>query len=310
MRACLIDLDGTICSIEHRTHFLDQNPKNWTSFHDALVDDPENTAVAWLAKTLFFASTCISGKDEFSILIVTARHEPYRERTEKWLEDHQIRYDRLYMRADNDHRPDDKVKEDILQTIIEDGYEPILAIDDRPSIAAMWRSYGITCLQCAPDNEITRANGKVCLTLLIGPAGCGKSTFAEANYRKSEIISSDQIREDEGLGHDPSDLAQTFRIARAIAKARIDNGLHAVIDATNLKIKDRLSFVDLVPKGGLVNYVLLDRSYDDKITTRGWRPVELIDRHHKTFRDTTLPDMKNADGRGNIVIIDKRQHRI
>lgn len=271
--------------------------------------DPVNEPVAWLAMMLKVAAGEMAAGGEFAVLIVTARHEPYREMTEKWLNDNGIAYDRLYMRGDDDRRPDHKVKADILAQILDDGYDPFLVIDDRPEVCVMWRSYGLTVLECAYEDTRSRLAGQHLLTLLVGPAGAGKTTYVAKNYREGEVISTDRIREQEGLGHEPEDLAKTFRLARAMARARVENGFHAVIDATNLKQKDRLSFVEAMPKDILVHYVLLDRDYDEKVRDRGWRPIELIDKHHRMFRDTTLPQVKDADGLGNVVVVDKRQKK-
>src|SRR3546814_7317593 len=74
------------------------------------------------------------------------------------------------MRKDADTRPDHVVKEEILQQIIDDGYQPILAVDDRPSVVAMWRSKGITTLQCAPDEPGSSIYaGQTLLHMLVGP---------------------------------------------------------------------------------------------------------------------------------------------
>src|SRR3546814_4249731 len=79
-----------------------------------------------------------------------------------------------------DTRPDHVVKEEILQQIIDDGYQPILAVDDRPSVVAMWRSKGITTLQCAPDEPGSSIYaGQTLLHMLVGPCGAGKSRSEE-----------------------------------------------------------------------------------------------------------------------------------
>lgn len=310
MKCIIFDLDGTICRVDPaRLAFLHKEPADWQSFHDGLVNDTANEPVAWLAKTLFAASIGASGPDEFSVILVTARHEPYRQKTENWLRENHIKYDRLYMREDRDTRPDHIVKIELLSQVIDDGYVPFLVVDDRPEVVEAWRSYGLACLQCEYDDP-SKYQGKVMLTLLVGPSGCGKSTFAEKNYKPNEIISTDRIREEEGFGHDPYDVQQTFALARGYAAARIKIGKRAVIDATNLNQKIRLGFCALVPKGGLVEYVLLDREYDQKLRDRGWRPEKLIADHHKRFRDSTLAELKNTDGQGNIIIIDKREHKV
>lgn len=311
MRAIIFDADGTLVDVRHRLHYLSGEIKDWNAFHDAMVDDGENEGVAWLARLLDGAKSAYGTEQQYAVLVVTARHEPYRERTQTQMNDVVgIFPDRIYMRAEDDRRPDHEVKADILQQIVADGYEPFLVIDDRPEVVQMWRDWGLTCLQCAPDEPKSKVAGQVILTLLIGPSGAGKSTFASKNYRGGEIISTDRIRDEEGLGHTQDDLALTFKLARGYAKARIDAGLRAVIDATNLKFKDRMAFVRLAPKDAIVEYVLLDRDYDTKVRDRGWRSEELVGKHHRLFRDTTLADVKNADGLGNVVVLDKREHKV
>lgn len=313
-RAIILDVDGTLSDPTARLFHLDSDPKDWQSFHDAMSDDPPHHAVVWLARMLALVrlNHTLREIDQFVILVVTARHEPYRAKTEEWLRGHGIEYERLYMRGDEDFRKDHAVKTDILEQILSEGYEPVLAIDDRPEVIETWRSFGITTLQCAYGNDRSQYAGKNLLTLLVGPAGSGKSTYAAKNFKPGEIVSTDEIRKElfgDYSGLDPASLRLTFNYAKDLVKARSKNGLHTCVDATNLRKRDRLGFVDVVPSDTIVNYVLLDRDYDEKIKSRGWRPEELIDRHHQTFKGTTLVDVKTADDRGNIVIIDKREKK-
>jgi protein phosphatase len=78
------------------------------------------------------------------------------------------------------------------------------------------------------------------LVLLIGPAGCGKSTFARRHFRPTEILSSDGFR---GMvADDEADQAASkaafevlhFACARRLAFRRL-----TVIDATNLQAEAR-----------------------------------------------------------------------
>jgi predicted kinase len=320
IRAIIVDMDGTLANVKHRLHYLSRlpkgmssfetyhglidQPKDWTSFHDACVDDTPIEAVAWLVTALFATTSLSSGK--YAIVIVSARHEPYRERTEAWLAKFGIPHDRLYMRTDEDTRPDHEIKADILAQMMDDGYEPWLAIDDRPEVCDMWESFGIAVLRCSYEDVQAKYAGKVMVTLLVGPSGAGKSTYAKKHFKPGEIIETDAIREAEGLGHDPDALALTFKLARGYAKARLDAGLPVVIDATNLRKKDRAHFTRLVPTGALIKYVLIDRNYEDKVETKGDRLADIVDRHHRYFRDTTMKDMKLADGLGNVIVEDKR----
>ena len=56
------------------------------------------------------------------------------------------------MRKAGDYRPDAKVKEELLTQVKADGYEPILAFEDRERVVDMWRRNGIQCCQVAPGD--------------------------------------------------------------------------------------------------------------------------------------------------------------
>lgn len=304
MKACIFDIDGTLANCDHRLHHLDGDVKDWHSFFAAQADDKPIDAVVWLNQLLASAQTPSS---DYAIIIVTARPEQYSTVTDIWLGEHDIMFDRVYMRKENDHRPDQIVKAEILEQILADGYEPWLVIDDRPQVVEMWRSFGITTLQCAPDEPVrNNYEGQHLLDILIGPAGAGKTTYCEKHYKPHEIISTDAIREENGWGQHPDDRARTFKYAHALIKARLENGLRTVFDATNLKLKDRAKVVKLIPRGQMGQYILIDRDYDEKVKHRGWRPEELISQHHKTMK-STVPFALNADGFGNILVKDARK---
>lgn len=84
------------------------------------------------------------------------------------------------------------------------------------------------------------------LVLLIGVSGSGKSTFARAHFRPTEIVSSDGCRglvsDDE---NDQSATADAFDLLRFIAAKRLKRGLLTVIDATNVHRDARASLIQL-----------------------------------------------------------------
>ncbi len=72
------------------------------------------------------------------------------------------------------------------------------------------------------------------LTLLIGAAGSGKSTYAAKYWRPDQIVSSDQLRgmlsgnpNEQDVNHDVS------AILHRIVRVRLGRGLDTVVDATN-----------------------------------------------------------------------------
>jgi protein phosphatase len=78
------------------------------------------------------------------------------------------------------------------------------------------------------------------LVALVGPAGAGKTTFAAAHFKPSQVLSSDQCRllvaDDEG---DPSASAAAFAVLYFIAARRARRGRLTVVDATNVRPQDR-----------------------------------------------------------------------
>jgi hypothetical protein len=56
------------------------------------------------------------------------------------------------MRKEGDHRDDDIIKLELLEQVRADGFEPIMAFDDRNRVVAAWRSAGVPCAQVAPGD--------------------------------------------------------------------------------------------------------------------------------------------------------------
>jgi hypothetical protein len=56
------------------------------------------------------------------------------------------------MRKKGDYRDDSIVKKELLDQIRKDGYNPLLAFDDRDRVVKAWRECGIRCLQVAEGN--------------------------------------------------------------------------------------------------------------------------------------------------------------
>ena len=142
----LFDIDGTLTDNSHRQHFLTSSPKRWDEFFDKMNDDRPNEGVVSLYRTLF-QSGC------YDIVLVTARPERFRFVTENWLCRHEIECAKLLMRADEDFRPDAEIKQEMLGKLTSSFDEIAFIIDDRTQAVRMWRSLGLTCLQCA-DHDI------------------------------------------------------------------------------------------------------------------------------------------------------------
>ena len=87
---------------------------------------------------------------------------------------------------------------------------------------------------------------EVCLVVLVGVSGSGKSTFAHAHFRPTQVLSSDFCRglvaDDE---NDQSASGDAFDVLHYIAGKRLAAGRLTVVDATNVQRHARQSLVAL-----------------------------------------------------------------
>lgn len=72
--------------------------------------------------------------------------------TRSWLDHHEVMFDKLLMRKDKDYRQDCIIKKEMLDKLREEGYNPVVAFDDRQQVVDMWRENGLICCQVAPGN--------------------------------------------------------------------------------------------------------------------------------------------------------------
>ena len=84
------------------------------------------------------------------------------------------------------------------------------------------------------------------LVVLVGASGSGKSTFARAHFRPTEIVSSDACRamvaDNE---NDQSATPEAFELLHFIARKRLAAGRLTVVDATNVQNESRTPLVAL-----------------------------------------------------------------
>lgn len=143
-KAVIFDMDGTLADNTHRRHHVETKPKNWPAFNAGIEHDAPNVPIVDLAR-LFAAS-------DLPVVVCTGRERRYESVTREWMARHDVPCAALYMREDKDYRGDDIVKAELLAAIRGDGFEPVLVVDDRDRVVAMWRRAGLTCLQCAPGD--------------------------------------------------------------------------------------------------------------------------------------------------------------
>jgi predicted kinase len=299
----IFDIDGTIADVKHRLHFIENGNRDWPGFFKAMIHDSPIVDMFTMAHELKKAGG--------NILVSTARPDDYQQETIDWMVALGFPYDKLYMRAAGDFRRDSIVKEELLLQMVQDGYDPKVAFDDKVNVIEMYRNNGLIALQCDADAEkISPYAGQTLLHVLVGPSGAGKSTYIAKNYKETDVVSSDGIRlwlfGDFDTAHTPENLKRTWSTVYAFVAARLANGIFTVLDATNIKAKDRLEVFKHVPKGVLVNYILIDRPLDDKLRDRGWRPESLVLKHHKTFQSSVKSALA-GDDRPDVFVFDKRE---
>lgn len=154
MKCYLFDIDGTLADLSHRLHYIQGETKDWDAFFAACGSDRPIDHICDLAFTLNSSAN--------QIVFVSGRSDAVREQTLCWLETQGLRTNgdnwfreyrpQLYMRKAGDRRPDHVVKLELLAQIKADGWEPIMAFDDRNQVVDMWRANGVPCAQVAPGD--------------------------------------------------------------------------------------------------------------------------------------------------------------
>lgn len=96
------------------------------------------------------------------------------------------------------------------------------------------------------------------LVVLVGASGSGKSTWAQARYRREEIVSSDDLRGVVGSGpHDLDAPGDAFDLLERIVDARLGRGLTTVVDTLGLDDVRRDRWLAAARGAGLPAVVVL-----------------------------------------------------
>jgi phosphoglycolate phosphatase-like HAD superfamily hydrolase len=149
MTDIIFDVDGTLMNVDKRVQYAKDTKRdtdrymNWDNFLDPkimLEYDTPNKDVCYTANSL-------RDNPRNRIIITSARNERHREVTMIQLSRVSVKYETMYLRDDDDFRPDDIVKEELLSKIRTSGYDPTIAFDDRNQVVKMWRKLGINCYQ-------------------------------------------------------------------------------------------------------------------------------------------------------------------
>lgn len=142
----LCDLDGTVCDLSHRLHYLYSDVENlvakenkdWRGFFEALpLDTPRDEVIGQLVCS---TESVDSLRD---VIFVSARPETYRELSEGWLKQYiGDDYFTLIMRGATDRREDSEVKRDLYNKYLAQ-YKVKEVFDDRPRVIRQWQELGL-----------------------------------------------------------------------------------------------------------------------------------------------------------------------
>lgn len=142
-RCMLFDIDGTLATKSDKRGYFD-----W----DKVGLDPSVSHVADIAFYLREGFQVDSWKIP-ELIIFSGRDGSCYNETHRWLIDNGIPFDRLFMRAPGDMRPDTIVKMEMFDREIRDNYNCLGVFDDRPSVVRTWTKYGIPVFHVAPYAE-------------------------------------------------------------------------------------------------------------------------------------------------------------
>jgi phosphoglycolate phosphatase-like HAD superfamily hydrolase len=143
--AYIFDVDGTLANVDPYLHLIRGSNRDYDAFHEASIDALPNIEVVEMLNNAV--------SDQCAILVVTSRKEKYRGLTSMWLAKNNIRSNGLFMRADNDNRPDYEAKKDMLDKISK-LWDVVHAVDDNPNVIKLWEDHSI------PTTKIGTWDGK------------------------------------------------------------------------------------------------------------------------------------------------------
>jgi hypothetical protein len=125
----LVDVDGTLCNHEGIRSPFDETR--------VIFDKPYEVVVKWVQQLAPF----------YTIVIVSGRHCSCGQDTISRLNDYYIHYDHLLMRNSGDNRPDNIIKQELLDGMYKCGVtkeQIAFVLDDRPKVLRMWKENGLT----------------------------------------------------------------------------------------------------------------------------------------------------------------------
>lgn len=129
-KAIICDLDGTLSILAGRSPYATSG----------CINDKLNIPVANILKTYF--------KKGYKIILFSGRNGEQYVETLKWLEMHDIPFDKFRIRNIGDTRADKIIKREMYDESVKDKFYVEFVLDDRDQVVDLWRKdLGLPCLQ-------------------------------------------------------------------------------------------------------------------------------------------------------------------
>ena len=141
----IVDIDGTIADCSHRLHYIQGAKKYFTKFYSEVINDTPIPDTLQLVEELYSLGN--------RIVFCTGRSEEWRIDTERWLRSYFApRGFTLFMRKEQDYRPDYVVKLELMRNAGICPESTLLVLEDRDSVVKAWRHAGYRCHQVCNGN--------------------------------------------------------------------------------------------------------------------------------------------------------------
>lgn len=149
MKTIIIDLDGTICDIRQRLHYISDGISEWDKFYLACDKDEP------IKPTILVVQSIYKRNPHIKPIIITGRSDIAKSATIAWLNKNKVPFYGIYMRKQGDFTEDHILKKRLLREFIADynqisnhsGVSILFALEDRQSCVDMWKEEGIPVLQ-------------------------------------------------------------------------------------------------------------------------------------------------------------------
>lgn len=127
----IFDVQGTLIDVTSVRHLVECAKPDFDAFHIATCECPPHQWVVDEAR--------LQHANDKVVAILTGMNGRFRPHLLTWLNRHDVPFDILMMRPDDDFRKDFMVKREMLEMLREQGLIATHAWDDNPRIIDLWK---------------------------------------------------------------------------------------------------------------------------------------------------------------------------